>query len=365
MPIQRAPHILHTTVKYLQVIFISLILLYFGKTLFIPVLFGLLLAFIGYPVCKWLEQRHWKRAAAITVVIFFIAVLFLSLLWLLAYELNIFLRDLPRIADKLKSYVPGIRHWITDNTGIGSNKQSDWLKKIITDLQNGLAAYLKTLFSATVSTIFMLIMIPIYASLFLYHRETFLKYLESVIGPAYRKELHQVLRKSILTYFHFVKGTFFVYLIVGALNSAGLLLLGIQHAILYGMLTAFMTIIPYIGIIISASMPVTVALITKDSLWYPAAVVLLFVFVQYLEANVIFPRVVGAQLNLSTWSTLVAIIAGTILWGVAGMILFIPLVAILKIVSDQVDDLKSINILLNRKEGYQGRMVRASVNELL
>jgi predicted PurR-regulated permease PerM len=112
-------------------------------------------------------------------------------------------------------------------------------------------------------------------------------------------------------------------------------------------------------------MPVTIALITKDSLWYPVAVVLLFTFVQYLEANVIFPRVVAAQLNLSTWSTLVAIIAGTILWGVAGMILFIPLLAILKIVSDQVDSLKSINILLNREEGYHSKLADPSLTSQL
>jgi len=115
-----------------------------------------------------------------------------------------------------------------------------------------------------------------------------------------------------------------------------------------------MTIIPYVGIIISALLPLTVALVTKDSLWYPVGVILIFTVVQYLEANVIFPKVVGVQLNLSTWSTLVAITAGTILWGVAGMILFIPMLAILKIISDEVAGLKSINILLNRQEGYNG-----------
>jgi predicted PurR-regulated permease PerM len=102
-------------------------------------------------------------------------------------------------------------------------------------------------------------------------------------------------------------------------------------------------------------MPFAIALITRDSLWYPAGVILLFTFVQYLEANVIFPRIVGVQLNLSTWSTLVAMIAGTILWGVAGMILFVPLLAILKIISDQEVSLKPLNILLNRKEGYSGK----------
>ena len=353
---------LPTSLRYLQFIFISLVLLYFGKTLFVPLLFGLLVAFLAYPVCKWLESKRWKRPFAISVVIFVVVLIFLFLLLLLIYELNIFLHDLPLITNKLKAHAPGIQQWVMNNTGMNFDTQLNWFNTLVSGAQNGLSSYLKSLFNATVSTIFILIMIPVYASLFLYHRETFVKYLQSLFGQIYHDELQQILRRSILTYFHFVKGTFFVYLIVGVLNSIGLLLLGIPHAILYGMLTAFMTIIPYIGILISASMPVTVALITKDSLWNPVGVVLLFTFVQYLEANVIFPRVVGAQLNLSTWSTLVAIIVGTLLWGVAGMILFIPMLAILKIVSDQVEGLKSINILLNRKEGYQGRAAASSVN---
>lgn len=346
---------LATRVKYLQVIFISLILLYFGKTLFIPLLFGLLLAFITYPVCKWFEKKRWPRSLAITIVMFMVVILFSMVLLLLGYEVKIFLHDIPQITGKLRTYSPVIHNWLVDNIGIGSATQSDWLGKIILDMQNGLSGFLKSLFNTTVSTIFMMVMIPIYASLFLYHRGTFMKYLESIVGASYKDRVHNILHQAVHTYFRFVKGTFFVYIIVGILNSAGLLVLGIQNAILYGMLTAFMTIIPYVGIIISASMPVIIALITKDSLWYPVLVVLIFTLVQYLEANIIFPKIVGEQLNLSTWATLIAVIAGTILWGVAGMILFIPLVAILKIISDQVDDLKSLNILLNRDEGYKGK----------
>jgi len=346
---------LATRVKYLQVIFISLVLLYFGRTLFIPLLFGLLLAFITYPICKWFEKKRWPRSLAITVVMFLIVILFSMVLMLLGYEVKIFLHDIPQITEKLRTYSPAIHNWLFDNIGIGSATQSDWLEKIILDMQNGLSGFLKSLFNTTVSTIFMLVMIPIYASLFLYHRGTFLKYLKSIVGASYKDRVTTILHQAVHTYFRFVRGTFFVYIIVGILNSAGLLALGIQHAILYGMLTAFMTIIPYIGIMISASIPVVIALITKDSLWYPLMVIIIFSIVQYLEANVIFPKIVGEQLNLSTWSTLVAIVAGTVLWGVAGMILFIPLVAILKIVSDQVEDLKSLNILLNRDQGYSGR----------
>ena len=193
-------------------------------------------------------------------------------------------------------------------------------------------------------------LVPIFASLFLYHRETFVKFLELLLGDHQKNNLFTIIKESIVTYYRFVKGTFFVYIIVGILNSVGLLALGIDHAIVFGMITAFMTVIPYIGILISAALPVSLALVTKDSLWYATGVVAVFSFVQYLEANIIFPKVVGQQLNLSTWSVLVAIIIGTILWGIAGMILFVPFAAILKIISEHTDALKPLSIVLSRNK---------------
>ena len=139
-----------------------------------------------------------------------------------------------------------------------------------------------------------------------------------------------------------------VYLFVGVLNSLGLLALGIRHAILFGFITAIMTIIPYIGIFVSALLPISMAIITKDSIWYPLGVIGVFAFVQYLEANLIFPKVVAAELNISTWATLVAIIAGGIIWGISGMILFVPFVGLLKIITDMVPEWDGLNLLLRR-----------------
>jgi predicted PurR-regulated permease PerM len=196
----------------------------------------------------------------------------------------------------------------------------------------------------------MLFLAPIYAVLFLYHRTVFVKALILLFGDQNELKIRQVLQQVVLTYAGFIKGMVMVYFIVGVLNSLGLELLGIKHAILFGMLTAIMTIIPYVGIILSSLLPICIAFITKDSIWYPIGVILVFVFVQYLEGNVIFPKVVGRQLDLSTWATLVAIITGGIIWGVAGMILFIPLIAILKIVAQNIPEWEPLYVLLNRRK---------------
>jgi predicted PurR-regulated permease PerM len=176
------------------------------------------------------------------------------------------------------------------------------------------------------------------------------RFLVRVTPVAHKEVLPQILEKATGTYSKFIKGMLFVYLIVATLNSIGFLALGIQHAVLFGILTALMTIIPYVGIIISSLLPITVAWLTKDSIWYPVGVIAVLSFVQYLEANIIFPKVVAAQLNISTWATLVAIIAGGMLWGISGMILFIPFIGILKIIFEQFPTGRVFNILLARSE---------------
>ena len=137
-----------------------------------------------------------------------------------------------------------------------------------------------------------------------------------------------------------------VYLIVGVLNSIGLMLLGIENAWIFGLITAVMTIIPYVGILISGMLPVSVAWSTYDSGWYALGVVAVFVVVQYLEANIIFPKVVGQQLNLNTLAALVGIMIGGLLWGVSGMVLVLPILGILRIVSEEVPGLEAMRIWL-------------------
>jgi predicted PurR-regulated permease PerM len=299
-----------------------------------------------------METKGFLRSLAIAVIITFVIALFGTLLWMLGYEINLFIKDIPVISDRLIRFSPQLAHWLEATMGMTPSMQNDWIDKIAHNFSSSVTGYLRGALNATISTLVILVMIPIYTALFLYHRGTFVKFLKLIVGDRYRNKLPAILSQSILSYYNYIKGTFFVYCIVGVLNSAGLLLLGIDHAILYGMVTSFMMVIPYVGIFISAALPVSVALVTKDSVWYPIGVVAIFVFIQYLESNVIFPRIVGQQLNLSTWATLVAIIIGTLLWGISGMILFTPFAAILKIISDNIDEWKPLNILLNRDFGY-------------
>ena len=341
--------------RLLQFTFFLLAILYFGKSLFIPLCYGLLIAIVLYPVCRWLEQRGWPRSVAITVGLLIVALLFAALVTLLVIQVHVFWKDLPALQAKLKPALLELQLWIA-SLGISTPAQDQWWQQTLQQAGSNAGSVVKGTLSAGLDGMVMLFLVPVYAALFLYNRGVFVRFISRIAGPAYRALLPAVLQEVIHTYFNFIKGMVLVYIIVGVLNSIGLMALGIPHAILFGMLTAVMTIVPYVGIFISALLPISVAWITKDSIWYPIGVVAVFGFVQYLEANVIFPRVVAAQLKVSTWATLVAIIAGGILWGVSGMILFIPFTGILKIISDHLPGsfLGHLNVLLDRDAVING-----------
>ena len=342
---QPSPNAVSLYVRYLQAIGFTALLLYAGKTLFVPLFFGLLIAIILYPVCKWLENHGWKKPIAISVCLLLVTVVFALILWILVWQINIFLTDLPKLIGKLETVQQQMQQWMTTHLGVTTNLGSTWSE----NLTGNLGKMLQTTIETSINTLFTALLIPVYTALFLYHRKVLVTYLQLITPIESQPQLSAILQQTIHTYYNFIKGMLLVYLIVGILNSIGLYALGVQNAILFGMLCAVMTIIPYIGIFVSALLPISIIWIQTGNIWYPLGVIAIFSFVQYLEANVIFPKVVGTQLQVSTLAMLVAVIAGGIIWGVAGMVLFIPFVGILKIVTDHIEQLKPINLLLARK----------------
>ena len=289
-------------------------------------------------------MRGWGKSLAIAACLLIVTILFGLLGLLLVWQINVFSRDVSTIIDKLEFTLQQLQNWMFSHHMSTSDIKSSWAERLTGIMGSLVGSTLQT----TASLLFTLFLIPVFMALFMYHRKVFVQFLRMVIPGKYHQQLNKILQQTIHTYFNYIKGMILVYVIVGILNSIGLLALGVKNALLFGMMCAVMTIIPYIGIFISALLPISVIWLEKGNIWYPLGVIAVFSVVQYLEANIIFPKVVGAQLNVSTIAMLIAIIAGGIIWGVSGMILFMPFVAILKIISDNIEELKPLNLLLRR-----------------
>lgn len=335
-----------SVLEILQFTVLICLVLYFGKTLFIPLSFSLLISFILYPICKWLEKKGINKLVSILLAISAIFLLIAAIFYLLFSQIEGFLQEWHLFRAKFTETFLQLFIFLEERYGINR----DNFLKIPSNLMNGSGSQIfgflmQTAYSVSMSAFF-LIIIPVFSTLILYYREMLTNGLYKLFPEDKKESVHEILIETINSYYNFVKGMLLVYLIVGILNSVGLAILGIPHPFMFGFIASILTFIPYAGITISSLLPISISWITYDSIWYPVGVILIFAFVQLLEANIIFPLAVGNRLKLNPLIIIIMIIAGGILWGAAGMILFIPFISIIKLIADRTESLKILSILL-------------------
>lgn len=332
------------------------VILYFGKTLFIPLSIAMLISFLLYPPCSWMEKKGLPRSISIVIAILLLMVFVTAVVYLLVIQFINFYEDWDKLSVKVQEVVIRLESFLKSNFNVTIKDQHSWLEIFMNNSGSQVIPFLKsTTYSLSVVLVF-LVLVPILSSLILYYRKLLLKSL-NIIFPGQFETVHKILHDTVHSYYDFVKGMLIVYLIVGTLNSTGLAIIGIPHPVLFGFVASVLTIIPYVGIVVASLLPISVAWITYNSIWYPLGVIAVFSIVQFLEANVIFPFAVGNRLKINTLAIIVTIIAGGILWGAAGMILFIPFLGILKLIADRIESLKIISVLLGTEKKEQEKAI--------
>jgi predicted PurR-regulated permease PerM len=337
---------LKPTVVVLEFLVLTVLILYIGKSLFISLGFAFLISIVLYPLCQWFENKGIPRTLAISIPFFFMISIFIGLGYLLfTYVLNV-VSELDQMKLKLQELIQKFNLMIADKLGFNAEKQTEVLQQFIDNFGSNLFADTGGKVLTMSENLFFLVMIPIFAFLILLYRHKLTNALYGLFLSNNRKDLSEIVSETIKTYYNFIRGMLLIYLIVGVLNSIGLAVIGVPNPILFGFIVSVFTFIPYFGIIISSLLPITVAWMTYDSVWYPVAVIAWFAIVQILEAYLIFPLIIGKRLQVNILVMFMMIILGGMLWGAAGMILFIPIVSLVKIMADKSDNLKFISELL-------------------
>lgn len=332
--------------RIMQYIIFGAAILYFGRDIFIPISFAMLISFVLYPVSAWLERKGIGRTLATLIAVFLLLILLLLVVALLVYQFARFVNEWPALQDQFNNAVQELSIFLIDVVGITLEQQREWISSMSNQSGAGILMFLRNAISASAVSAVMIILIPVYAVLILVYRSHWVRIVHRLFPDEDPATLNSVMSMTVTTYYNFIKGMALVYLLVGILNSVGLLILGIPHAILFGFVASVLTFVPYVGIMVGSLLPIAIAWITFDSVWYPVGIIGVFAFVQYLEANVIFPVAVSNRLNVNTLVMLIAIFAGGVLWGMAGMILFVPFIGILKLVADHNPKWKTLSMIL-------------------
>ena len=345
-----------SVLEILQFIVLLSLILYFGKTLFIPLSFSLLVGFILYPICKWMETKGINKGIAIVISILGVTLLAGAIIYLLFVQFSEFLEEWQSLRIKLSETINQLSVFISERFDISLKKQTEFINNTLNNSGSQAFSIVRNTAYSLSESVFFLLMIPVFSTLILFHRQMLSNALYELFPKEKKNTIHEILVETINAYYNFIKGMLVVYLIVGLLNSIGLLLIGVPHPFLFGFIASILTFIPYVGIMISSLLPIAISWITYNSIWYPLAVIAVFSIVQVLEAYIIFPFAVGNRLKINTLVIIIAIIVGGILWGAAGMILFIPFVSVMKLIADRTPSLKTLSVLLG--DGEQKKTIK-------
>jgi predicted PurR-regulated permease PerM len=216
----------------------------------------------------------------------------------------------------------------------------EWLKESSGSL-------IQNTFSGTASFLTGLLTTVIFTFLFLIYRVGLTKAFVAFGDGENRSRIFKMLKKIQRVGKQYLSGMFLLIIILGFANSIGLWIIGIDSPFLFGFLAAMLSIVPFIGTTIGASIPVLYAFMSSDSLWTPFAVVLLFWGIQIVESNFLNPKIVGSSLNVNALVAILSLLIGSSVWGIAGMILFLPFAAILKVICEEFEQLKPIAMLIS------------------
>ncbi|WP_310397229.1 AI-2E family transporter [Hymenobacter sp.] len=300
----------------------------------LPLVFAGLLTTLLLPLVRKFESWRWPRALAILVAILLLIGGIAGLIVVFGAQIVDLKAELPMIQKKLVVMLDQGQQWLHDRFGFRVMSKDEIIDSSLNFGKKSAGGFLGSTLSTTAGVLSVVTLVPIYIFCLLYYRDHIRQFMFRFVTPDKRTSVLHTMDSIQTVVQAYISGLLTVIVIVAILNGIGLLLLNVKFAVFFAIFASVLAIIPYIGILVGATIPALITLVETGSPAKAAAVVGVFLVVQFLEGNFITPMITGSKVSINPLAAIVALILGGELWGTPGMILSIPLTAVLKVVFD-------------------------------
>ncbi len=321
-------------------------ILWLGKPVIVPLAAGLLLSFILLPVVNFLERKSFPKFLAILTTIVSLLAIVGTVIFLYSNQIIQIIDQLGSFQSKLIDTVNSIVEAINKNLDLKEDlKTPEVMNKAQEVIDNN--EFLPRVIGGILKSLGNILLFIVFTILFLNYRKGLLKAVKTFgrNSEASKNIGHAVVEASKLGR-NYVLGNLLLITVLTIINTTGLLIIGIDYPLFFGFLPALFCIIPYIGSLMGASIVLLFTIFNYDALVYPISVIGLFWFSQLLESNVLNPKIIGENLKLSVLFVIITLMIGQMMWGVAGLILSVPMMAIFKVFCEHFEHLKPISTLI-------------------
>lgn len=325
-----------------------------GKELLAPLVFSFLFAMLLLPLARFLEKkcRIPRGGASMISVVLFTAFIAL-IVYLVGSQMGSLSEDLPKIKDQFTHTTDQLHRWLVNEFHINVNQQINTVKK---EANAAGASVIGSAFLSLSSIVLFLVFIFIYTFFVLFYRQILIGFLLKAFGTDSELLVFDVAEQIQYIMKKYISGLFLEMLTVCIIVFGILTILGIKYALLLALITGIFNLVPYVGIFTAMAIGTTLTLGTSG----PARaieVAVAIVAVHLVDSNIIMPRIVGSKVRLNALIVVFGVVVGEMVWDISGMFLSIPVLAIVKIIFDRVDDLKPWGLLLGDETEYADAVV--------
>ncbi len=323
----------------------SCYLLVLGEMVIVPLLYATLFAILLNPAVTFLTGKKVNRLVAISIAMTVALGLLALLSWLMVSQLQIFSSSFPQFSEKLFLLLHNSIDWLAEHLSLSTQQINGWLGNLRNQAMENSGSYLTQTFSLIGVFIAVLVIIPVYIFMLLYYQPLLMDFIRQLFSKQYHASVVDVIIKVRGAVQAYLRGLMIEAIIVAVMNSVALLLLGVEYAVLLGIIGAVLNVIPYLGGISAVALPMIVALVNQDPL-HMLFVMGAYGVIQFIDNHYLIPKVVAGKVQVNALISVIGVIIGGAVWGFAGMFLSIPLLAVIKIICDHVEGLKPYSYLL-------------------
>ncbi|MDR6968576.1 putative PurR-regulated permease PerM [Flavobacterium arsenatis] len=334
---------------------------YIGQGIIIPILMAILFSILLRPIMLFLKSKlRFPHILAVIVSVLLFVMFIVGIITFLSWQISDFVSDWDKIQTNIKIHIANIQMYVRDHFNISTKEQEEYINSATSDsLKSGKEMLGSTLMSFT-DTLFNLALVPIYMFLLLLYRTHFIKFMCKLFKPQHHEKLQNILGNVKVAVKSYLVGLTIQLISVATLTSIGLSIVGVKYAILLGVITGILNLIPYVGIMFAYVISIFASLTGSPDLSLVIGVLVVNAVVQFIDNNILVPMVVSSKVEINAFVSIVGIIIGGSLAGVAGMFLAIPLIAILKVIFDRIEGLQAWGYLMgdDLPKTYEWRHIR-------
>ncbi|MFY7909986.1 MAG: AI-2E family transporter [Emticicia sp.] len=337
---------LNSVIKKLLLLFLVIAGLYFGKVFLMPLCFGAVLATLFLPLSNWLQHR--KIPKFITVIFCLLTIILVvgGLVSLFGWKISGLIKDVELLKQRAIDTGIQLQTYIFNRFGVSAEEQLQILKK-----EQPSYANLMQSMAGSVSSFFgNLILVYIYFIFLLYYRNHIKQFLLRLSTEKNKAEMEQIIQSTTKVSQQYLLGLLKMIACLWIMYGIGFSILGVEDAIFFAILCGFLEIVPYVGNITGTLLTVFVAALHGAELSMLGGIVVVYGIVQTIQGWLLEPIILGPQVKINPLFTIFALVIGQLIWGVSGIILAIPLTAILKIIFDHIEPLKPYGFLVGEIE---------------